>query len=321
MTTTTPIGDAGIAVTRVSMGCWPIAGVSTPDVTVADGLATLAAAFDAGINCFDTAYCYGYEGESERLIGEAFGDRRDEIVIATKGGIHWENRQQRKDGRPETLKRQCDESLVRLRTDRVELYYLHAPDPAVPVSESAGAIKELVEAGKVLSAGVSNFNVAQLEEFHAVCPIAASQPPFNMLQRGIESEHLPWCRTHGVAVMVYWVLLKGLLAGRLTRDHAFDPTDGRAKYPMFNGREFERNLDFVDALRPIATDAGVTVSQLVIAWTLARPGISVALCGGRRPGQIRESAAAIDVRLDTETMRRVDAAIAARGEPESRLPV
>lgn len=315
------IGTTGIGVTPVAMGCWPISGVSTVGVTDGDAMATLEAAVDAGINFFDTAYCYGYEGESERLMGRALGGRRDEVVIATKGGVHWENRVQHRDASPQTLKRQCEQSLGRLGTDRIDLYYIHAPDPAVPVADSAGGLKELLEEGKIRSVGVSNFSAEQMAEFSDVCPISASQPHFNMLQREIEASHLPWCRDHGVTVMVYWVLLKGLLAGHLARDQVFEPSDGRAKYPMFQGEEFQRNLDFVDGLRPIASLAGLTVSQLVIAWTLARPGIGVALCGGRRPDQIRESAGAMGNEVSGDLLQRVDEAIAARGTAESRPPI
>ena len=205
--TTIEIGTTGIHVTPVAMGCWPISGVTTLGVTDAESVATLEAALDSGVNFFDTAFCYGYEGESEKLIGRGLGHRRDEVVIATKGGVHWENRIQQRDARPETLRRQCDESLQRLDTDRIDLYYIHAPDPAVPVSESAGGLKHLLEEGKILSVGVSNFTADQMEEFSAVCPISASQPHYNMLQREIETEHVPWCQEHNVSVMVYCCLL------------------------------------------------------------------------------------------------------------------
>lgn len=153
------------------------------DVNDRDSLSTLEASLDAGINFLDTAYCYGANGESERLISQSLADRRDQVVIATKGGIHWDAAGERVvDGRPETLHRQCDESLQRLNTDHVELLYLHAPDPKVPLAESAGALRELLDAGKTRSVGVSNFSVEQLEQFHAVCPITALQPPYNMLQ-------------------------------------------------------------------------------------------------------------------------------------------
>lgn len=316
------IGTTGIRVAPVAMGCWPIAGITSVEVTEPQSAATLAAALDAGINHFDTAYAYGYDGESERLIGRVLGPRRDEIVIATKGGIHWgPDRKQALDGRPETLHRQCRESLRRLGSDRVELYYLHAPDPAVPLADSAGAIRELIDAGLVRAAGLSNATVEQLGEFHRVCPLSAYQPHYNMLQREIESSQLPWCQTNGVAVMVYWPLMKGLLAGKLPRKHVFDPRDGRQKYPMFHGEEWQRNQDFLDELRTIAVEVGRSVAQVVINWTIHRPGITTALCGAKRPEQIRDNAAAMSWRLTPEQMARIDAAIAHRGPIASRAAV
>ena len=160
------IGRSGIFVTPLAMGCWPIAGITSIDVTETQSLATLEAAADAGMNFFDTAYCYGYGGESERMIRRAIGHRRDDLVIATKGGIHYDNLVQAKDARPATLIRECEESLQRLGTDRIDLYYLHAPDPKTPLVESASAIKRLLDQGKVRSVGVSNFSLDQLIEFH-----------------------------------------------------------------------------------------------------------------------------------------------------------
>jgi aryl-alcohol dehydrogenase-like predicted oxidoreductase len=316
------LGQTDIDVTSVAMGCWPITGITSVDVNEAASLATLQAALDAGINFFDTAYAYGYEGESERLIARALGQRRHETVLASKCGLHWENRKQARDARPETIHRECRESLRRLQTDRIDLYYLHAPDPQVPLADSAGAFLELLDAGLIRAAGVSNLTgVEQFEEFHAVCPISASQPHYNMLQREIESEQLPWCRKHGVAVCVYWPLMKGFLAGKLPRDHQWDPKDGRQKYPVFQGAEWDRTHDFLDALRPIAAESQITLAQLVVAWTIQRPGITAALCGAKRPEQIRETAAAMSVRLSVEQLGRIDAAIAARGELPSRPAV
>ncbi len=314
-------GHSAIQITPVAMGCWPITGITSVDVTEDHSLATLEAALDAGINFFDTAYCYGFNGESERMIARTLGPHRDRIVIATKGGIHWEDGKQRKDARPETLRRQCDESLQRLNTDRVELYYLHAPDPTTPIAESAGGLKELMEAGKVLNVGVSNFNLEQLQEFAAVCPIAAYQPHYNMLQREIEQAELPWCRDRNIAVMVYWPLMKGLLAGKLNRDHVFDPKDGRQKYPMFHGSEWQKNQDFLDKLRAIADDIGRPLAQLVINWTIQRPGITVALCGAKRPEQIRDNAAALQWQLTGDQIAQIDQAIKDRGEIVSRSAV
>ena len=203
------LGKTDIEVTPVAMGCWPISGMTSLDVNDSDSLKTLRAAVEVGINFFDTAYCYGPNGESERLIGQAFSEDRDSIVIATKGGIHWDAAGDRAfDGSPNTLRRQCDESLQRLGTEYIDLLYLHAPDPKLPVAESAGGLKLLIESGKVRSVGVSNFNVDQLDAFHAVCPISAVQPAYNMLQREIENDIVPWCLSQQASIVVYWPLLK-----------------------------------------------------------------------------------------------------------------
>jgi aryl-alcohol dehydrogenase-like predicted oxidoreductase len=322
------LGNTTIQVSPVALGCWPIAGVTTLGVSEAESLVTLAACFELGVNFLDTAYCYGLQGESERLIARAIAGRRDQVVIATKGGIHWKAPgQQAHDASPAILKRECDESLRRLETDHVELYYLHAPDPQVQVAESAGAIADLIAAGKVRAAGVSNVGVSQLAEFAAACPLTAYQPPYNMLQRDIEEAALPWCREHNVSVLVYWPLMKGLLAGKLQRDHVFPPGDGRAKYPMFQGEEWQKNQDFLDQLRQIATEAGRTVAQVVINWTIHQPGITAALCGARRPDQIRDNAGGMALadgtpwQLSAEQLARIDAALAARGKAITRRAV
>jgi aryl-alcohol dehydrogenase-like predicted oxidoreductase len=315
-----PLGNTGIHVSPVALGCWPIAGVSTLGVNDTDSIATIRKCFDVGVNHLDTAHVYGPNGESENLIRRALaGDppgarsRRDQVVIATKCGIHYEGREMVTDGRPERLRAECDESLRRLGTDRVELLYLHAPDENVPIAESAGALRELMEAGKTRSVGASNFTVEQLEEFIAVCPLAAVQMPYNMLQRDIEQRTIPWCRERNVAVMVYWPLMKGLLAGRLPRDEALDERDSRRKYPMYQGEEWRRNQDFVDRLRAAAAITGHTVAQLVVNWTISQPGITSALCGAKRPRQIAETAVAMGSPLTAEQRAMIDAAITARG--------
>lgn len=315
------IGRTGIRVTPIAMGCWPIAGVTSLNVTEAESLATLQAAADSGITFFDSAYCYGLNGESDRLIARALGHRREELVIATKGGIHWEDGVQRKDGRAETLHRQCDESLRRLNIDRIDLFYLHAPDPLTPLEESAAAMNRLLESGKIRSVGLSNASREQLLTFQAVCPLAAYQPHYNMLQREIEASQLPWCVEHGVSVMIYWPLMKGLLAGKLPRDFHFDPKDGRRKYPMFQGDEWQKNQDFLEALRPISLETGTSVAQVVLNWTIQRAGITVALCGAKRPDQIRDNAAAMTWSLTPDQIARLDRAITARGPVASRAAV
>ncbi|WP_417848568.1 aldo/keto reductase [Thalassoglobus sp.] len=310
------IGKSNLYVSPVAMGCWPITGITSTNVTEEHSLATLRAAFDSGINFFDTAYIYGYEGESERLIARALGDVRDKIVIASKCGLHWgSDQKQARDARPETIKKECEESLQRLNTDRIDLYYLHAPDPNVPIAESAGAIGELLSEGKILAAGVSNFTeISQYEEFHAVCTISADQPFYNMLQREIEREQLPWCLKNNVSVNPYWPLMKGFLAGKIKRDHVWAPNDGRQRFPVFVGEEWEKTHAFLDEIRPIAAEAEMTVAQLAIAWVIAQPGIGAALCGAKRPEQIQETAQAMNHTLTQSQLAKIAQAIQNRGE-------
>jgi aryl-alcohol dehydrogenase-like predicted oxidoreductase len=303
-----------IFVTPIALGCWPITGMTSLDVNRKDSLATIAACFDAGINFVDTAYMYGADGESERMIGEVLGTRRDEFVIATKCGLHWNDAMKRVPcGRPETLRQECETSLQRLQTDRVEILYLHGPDPATPLSDSAGALLALKEAGKARTIGASNLSLQQLKEFHAVCPLTVFQPHYNMLQREIETDTLPWCQENNIAVTVYWPLMKGLLAGKMPRDYKFVPEDGRTKYPMFQGEEWQKNQDFVDVLRGIAGDIGRSVAQVVINWTIHRPGITATLCGSKRAAQVLENAGAVGWDLTAEQRTTIDQAIADRG--------
>ena len=323
-----PLGRSHVTVGPLGLGCWPLAGMTRAGVTAAAAEATVAAAIDAGITHFDTAYCYGEHGESERAIAGAIRGRRGHVVIAGKCGIHWEPapgaappRRQMVDGRPERIRAEVEESLRRLGTDHLDLLYLHAPDPQVPITESAGELARLLAAGKARAIGASNVSLAHLEAFAAVCPLAACQMHFNMLQREIEQGILPWCRAQDVAMVVYWPLMKGLLAGTMRRGQVFPTTDSRHKYPMFNGTEFDRNLDFVDKLRPIAARLGCTLPDLVLAWTAEQPGITCALFGATSPEQVAMNARALAVDLDDRARSDIATAIADRGPVANRRPV
>jgi aryl-alcohol dehydrogenase-like predicted oxidoreductase len=316
-----PLANTGMHVSEVALGCWPLAGMTSPNTNPEDSLATIRVCFDLGINHLDTAYMYGRNGESERLIAEALGNRRHEMIIATKGGLHWgPDGKQINDASPDALRRECEESLMRLNTDRVELYYLHAPDKNVPLAESAGELKRLKDQGKVLAIGVSNVNLSQLEEFAAECPLAAFQPPYNMLQREIESDTLPWCREHGVSVLVYWPFMKGLFAGKIDRAKLHS-RDNRQKYPQYQGEEWLKNLELVKKLGLIAKDAGHTVAELVINWILHQPGITCALCGAKHPDQIRENAGASGWALTDAQLAAIDIALQERGPAKIKSAV
>ncbi len=323
-----PLGSSTVSVGPLGLGCWPLAGMTREGVTRADAVATVRAALDCGIVHLDTAYCYGEHGESERAIREAIGGRRDDVVIAGKCGIHWDRdescsppRRQVSDASPGRLITEVEESLGRLGTDRLDLLYLHAPDPRVPIEESAASLKRMQEQGKAVAIGLSNASLDNLARFAAICPLAACQMPYNMLQRDIEHDIVPWCRTHGVAVIAYWPLMKGLLSGTMSRDRVFPVSDSRHRYAIFQGVEFERNLDFVDALRPVASRLGCTVADVVLAWTAEQPGITAVLFGATSPDQVQRNADALRCSLDDDARQAIGLAIRDRGPVPGRQRV
>lgn len=304
-----------LTVSRVGLGLWPIAGMTTLDVNEQDSLATIRAAIDCGINFFDTAYCYGADGVSERLLGLATRDCRDQVVIATKCGVHWTDDLQRvNDASPQRLKAEFDESLRRLQMDSVDLLYLHSPDRITPIERSAGAFAEALSVGKAQAIGLSNASLEETQRFHSVCPLAAIQPRYNMLQREIEADLVPWCLENNVAIVGYWPLMKGLLAGKIRRDYRFDANDKRLTYAVFQPPQWEKAQCLIDDLEQIALSVNITIAQLVIAWTLAQPGITVALCGAKRAWQIQETARSMQVKLSTETLARIQAALERHGK-------
>ena len=316
MNQTRKIGKTELEVSPVAMGCWPIAGMTSLDVNDAQSLATIRAAIDSGVNFFDTAFGYGANGESERLLGKAIDERartqRDEIVIASKAGMHWEKDAQGTlqrvfDASPARIASQCDESLQRLNVDVIDLYYLHAPDPSVPIQTSAAALALLMEQGKVRCVGVSNLTVEQMEQFETACPISAVQPPYNMLQRDIERDLIPWCQERSISVVNYWPLMKGLLAGKIRRGHQFDPADSRLKYEVFQGAAFDRAQELLDVLDVIAARHQVPVAAVVARWTIHQPGITATLCGAKRPWQIEETALAMTLELDDSEYSAIQA--------------
>lgn len=305
------LGSSSLEVSPVGFGCWPIAGVSSLGVTFEESVKTVRAALESGINFFDTAYSYGYDGEADQVLAEVLQQWSGEVVIASKVGMYFdENRERVFDGRPSTIFKHAEEILARLSIDVLDVLYLHVPDPQVPIEESAGAIGDLISRGCVRYAGVSNVDASQLAAFHAVTPVVVAQPPFNMLQHEMADQIRPLCEQQQIGIAAYWVLMKGLLAGKLSRDHQFDPADKRLTYEVFQGQPWQRAQDLLDTLRDIASLHHCTVSQLVIAWTLAQPQITVALCGAKRDAQIIETARAMQIVLSHETLQQIDDAIA-----------
>jgi aryl-alcohol dehydrogenase-like predicted oxidoreductase len=309
------LGNSDLMVSAVGFGCWPMAGITSIVNSTSDVVAAIQSALDVGVNFFDSAYSYGYAGESDELLKRALKGRRHHAIIASKAGMHWNSRRERVlDSSPETLLRHAQEILTRLGTDYLDVMYLHTPDGQTPIEDSAGAIAEIVARGWARYAAVSNVTSSQAQAFHAICPVIAIQPYFNMLQQSAVKELRGFCHQENVALVCYWVLMKGLLAGHLSRHHQFDPRDRRLNYDIFRGESWERNQDLLDALRRIAARIGSTVSQLVIAWTLAQPQITVALCGAKHPAQIIENACGMQLQLDAAVLAEIDACIEQRGQ-------
>ena len=312
------LSNTDIEIAPVALGCWPLAGMTSGDIGDDAAVEIVHAALDAGIDHLDTAHAYGMEGESEVRVGKAMAGRRDAVVLATKVGLYWNAAGElTQDSSPAALRRMCEASLKRLNTDHVELLYLHIPDGTTPIVESAGEFKRLLDEGKTRSIGVSNCSVEEIEAFTTECPVAACQPRYNMLQREIEADILPYCCEKGISILAYEPLALGLLTGKFTADHAFAESDWRRNSPLFQGDAWRKNLNLVEKLRPFADDLGCSMAAMVVAWTIHQSGITAALCGAKRPDQIRDTLTALEIptkSLHAMESRFVEAGIATQFE-------
>jgi aryl-alcohol dehydrogenase-like predicted oxidoreductase len=252
---------------------------------------------------------------SERLLGRALRDElthnRDELVIATKGALRPTDSGVVRDASPEWMRKGVDASLTALGLDHIDLYQVHWPDPNVPAAETAGALAELVAEGKIGHVGVSNYTAAQMADFTDTLAVETLQPPYHLFRRDIEASTLPYARAHDIGVLVYGPLAHGLLTGTLTEDTTFAADDWRAYSPVFAGDTYRTNLAIVRNLAKLATDNGITISQLAIAWTLANPDVHVAIVGARSTHHIEDSLAAADLTLSDTDLAEIEKIMAA----------
>jgi len=303
---------AGVEVSRVGLGTWAIGGTEWGAVAEDTAIATILSAIDRGINLIDTAPIYG-RGRAEELIGEAMrrhGDRHA-FYIATKAGLDWSERGVYANSTPGRLRREIEDSLRRLGTTYVDLYQVHWPDTLTPVAEVAGVLAEFQAAGKVRALGVSNFSVAQMEEFRSVAPLASDQPPYNIFEREIDTEVLPWCAANGVAVLTYSSLCRSLLGGRMQSGMKFEERDIRTVDPKFQEPRFSQYMKAVERLSELARERfGKTIIELAARWVLDRPGVSVALWGAKRPDQLDTVNGVMGWKLDADAMAEVDRIVA-----------
>jgi hypothetical protein len=300
------LGKSGIDVSRIAFGTWQLGGEWGPTDTAAATNAIHRAAAE-GVTFFDTAQAYGF-GQSERLLAAALGQlNREEIVIATKGGLRPTDTGMVRDSSAGWIRDGVESSLQALATDYIDLYQLHWPDPETPFEETAEVLGKLVADGKIRHVGVSNFDVEQMEEFSATLPIETLQPPYHLFRRDIEADVLPYAAANDIGVLVYGPLAHGLLGGRLGADSQFAPDDWRSKSPVFHGDTYRRNLQAVARLEQLADqELGITLAQLAIGWTLANPAVDVAIVGTRNPDHIDEVLAAADLDFDDEVMGQID---------------
>ena len=315
---TRKLGYSDLHLTPIGLGTWAMGGgdwkFGWGDQDDAASIASVHQALDAGVNWIDTAAIYGH-GHAERVVGKAIQDRRDDVLIATKCGLVWEgeSREIGKSLRRESVHREVDVSLQRLGIDCIDLYQIHWPEPDEEIEEGWGAVAELVEAGKIRYAGVSNFNMEQLKRIQPIHPVTSLQPPYSMLRREVEEEVLPYCRENQIGIVAYSPMQAGLLTGRFSKERVqnLPANDWRKANPFFTSPQLEANLSIIEQLRPVAAQMEITLPQLALAWVLRRSEMTAAIAGARRPEQILETVKAGEIVIPDELLLKIERMLSA----------
>lgn len=308
---TITIGKSAVVTSRIGLGTWAIGGWMWGGTDEAESIATIQSAVARGITLIDTAPVYGF-GRSEEIVGKAIaeGGLRDKVQIATKLGLAWKDGKVFRDGRRARIRQEIEDSLRRLRTDRIDLYQVHWPDLETPLEETAETLETLRREGKILSIGVSNFSPAQMDAFRTAAQLDAMQPPYNLFERGIEAAELPYAANTGLTVLSYGALCRGLLSGRMKANTVFEGDDLRRNDPKFNGERFTQYLQAVGELRELAQRRyGKSVLALALRWVLDQ-GPTIALWGARNPGQLDPAKDAMGWTLDAEGKTEIEAILA-----------
>lgn len=315
------IGTSGLTTSRIGLGTWAIGGWMWGGTDEAEAIATIRAAVERGVTLIDTAPVYGF-GVSEEIVGKALaeGGLRQRVQIATKAGLAWRDGQVFRDSRRDRLRQEIEDSLRRLRTDVIDLYQVHWPDLETPIDETAETMEALRREGKIRAIGVSNYSPAQMDAFRAKATLDAVQPPFNLFEREIEADVLPYATRTGLAVLSYGALCRGLLSGRMTAATTFDGDDLRRIDPKFRAPRFGQYLAAVDALQRLAGERfGKSVLALAVRWVLDQGPTTLALWGARRPGQLDPVGEVDGWRIDADSKKDIDA-ILQRCIPEPVSP-
>jgi len=316
------LGDSQVKVSAITFGAWAIGGWMWGGSDKKDAIDAMHTAVDLGITSIDTAPIYGF-GLSEELVGEALAGKRQQVQILTKYGMRWDSQEgnlafmsQDENGKEvpihkfagkQSIIKECEDSLRRLRTDYIDLYQIHWPDVTTPISETMEAVVQLIQEGKVLAAGVCNYNAQQMAEAEQTLKLATNQVPYSMVERQIEVDVTPYCLEHGKGILAYSPLQRGLLTGKITDDYKFEEGDHRPNTKHFQPDNRRKVNQFLDKIRPIADGYGVTLAQLVINWTIQQPAVVAALVGARDPKQVKENAKALDFMLSGEEIKQINA--------------
>jgi aryl-alcohol dehydrogenase-like predicted oxidoreductase len=315
MTSEIKLDNAGIEhlampfkVSRIALGTWAIGGWMWGGTDEPAAIGVIHEAVDRGVTLIDTAPAYGF-GRSEEIVGKALAENglRQRVVIATKVGLDWKDGQPFRDGSKARIRKEVEDSLRRLRTDVIDIYQVHWPDPRVPIDETAAAMAELQRDGKIRVIGVSNFSPVQIEAFRKVAPVQTVQSPYNLFERAIEGDVLPYCRDTNIITLAYGSLCRGLLSGRMAAQTQFAGDDLRKVDPKFQPPRFTQYLWAVERLDRFAQENyGRRVIHLALRWLLDRQDSTVALWRARRPDQLAPIASLSGWHIDASAMAEID---------------
>jgi aryl-alcohol dehydrogenase-like predicted oxidoreductase len=302
------IPGTSMRVSRIALGTWAIGGWMWGGSNESDAISAIHAALDRGINLIDTAPVYGF-GRSEEIVGKALATdgRRKRAYIATKVGLDWKDDKPFRNARKARIIEEAENSLRRLQTDVIDLYQVHWPDPHTPIAEVAEAMGELHRAGKIRAIGVSNFSPDQMDVFRKAAPLHTAQPPYNLFERAIDQDVLPYCRNQGIALLAYGSLCRGLLSGTMSESSSFTGDDLRKNDPKFRAPRFAQYLTAVDRLDRFAREHyGRRVIHLAVRWVLDRGDMNIALWGARRADHLSPIADVVGWHIDSSAMAAIE---------------
>ncbi|SFJ89628.1 Predicted oxidoreductase [Halobacillus dabanensis] len=302
------ISNTSMEASRIGLGTWAIGGWMWGGTDEEQSIKTIHSALDTGINLIDTAPVYGF-GRSEEIVGKAVEQygRREDLLLATKVGMDWNEDTVFRNASKERIHKEVEDSLRRLKTDYIDIYQVHWPDPITPIYETAEALSYLYKQGKIRAIGVSNFSPEQMDIFREAAPLHTLQPPYNLFERDIETKTLPYVQDHDVTTISYGSLCRGLLSGKMSTNREFEGDDLRNNDPKFQQPRFKQYLNAVQELEQLAENRfGKSVLQLAIRWVLDQPGSGIALMGGRRPDQLNPVEEIDNFEIDEKTMHDID---------------